>query len=422
MCYDGQSKDLVFKNDKRLLSFEPATQRQWKVVKVYVPNVNGLAFKIEFPNHRVDGNEYREKLRAFVEGSNTAIPSVSGLGLDSNPPTASLSRQPQTPSQLPAYFDAGEIGRGEFGLVRKFIDLREGKSFAAKRFNSQALTRPNGKKRKLDEDGWFEGIWNEVNIMKENPHVSVPLFVAYWPGLIFRKPNIMQVVDFREKPEPQLLMPYYPLGNLEDVIDVESPQYISPFRQILLGLRHLHVRGVVHRDLKPANLLVTNIHLFTIVISDFGFSRLIARNDTLKTFCGSKTYAAPDVVPLGEKCCGGSYGCSVDIWSAGVIMLEFIFGPLDHTGIDHLPLVDWIRAWSDIVVNEVAELDENGDQVINILKNVLTIKPADRSTADECLQRGMTMVSSEHLVMDKLVMQATVRKMALTRSLPIPIL
>ena len=198
----------------------------------------------------------------------------------------------------------------------------------------------------------------------------------------------MPVIDFQEKPEPLLLMPYYPLGNLEKLRGVESPQYVSAFRQMLLGLRHLHERGVVHRDLKPANLLVAKLHPFTIVISDFGFSRLVARNDLLKTFCGSKLYAAPDVVPVGKKRHSEGYGHSVDIWSAGIIMLEFIFGRPNHAGIDHLPLTDWIKMWSDIVVMEVAELDENSDKVIDILKNMLTKEPEDRFTADECLQRG----------------------------------
>jgi serine/threonine protein kinase len=96
----------------------------------------------------------------------------------------------------------------------------------------------------------------------------------------------------------------------------------------------------------------------------------------------------PDVVSVGKNRRREGYGHLVDLWSAGVIMLEFIFGRLDHAGIDHLPLVDWIKACSDIVVKEVAELDENSVQVIEIPKYMLTMKPEDRFTADECLQRG----------------------------------
>lgn len=38
-----------------------------------------------------------------------------------------------------------------------------------------------------------------------------------------------------------------------------------------------------------------------IVISDFGFSRSVANNDLLKTFCESKPWVAPEVAPVGRK-------------------------------------------------------------------------------------------------------------------------
>lgn len=191
----------------------------------------------------------------------------------------------------------------------------------------------------------------------------------------------MQVIDFEEKPEPLLLMPYYPRGNLEDLTGVKGPQYVSAFRQILLGLRHLHGRGVAHRDLKPENLLVADP--FTI-LSDFGLSKFVATDGLLKSFCGTCLYAAPEVRLVNKK----GYRPSVDIWSAGVIMLEFIFGRPDHADIDKLPLKEWIKTWSDILVKKVNDLDEDGDQVIDILKHMVRMEPKDRFTADQCLQRG----------------------------------
>ena len=175
VSHNGQAKKVVLKDDKRLLSFEPGAHEQWKKIIVYVPDGKGLAFEIEFPNQREGKGEYWKNLRAFVEKCRTALPAVSGLGLDSNPPTAPTSRQPQTPQRLPVYYDGGEIGRGEFGLVRKLIDLRGGKIYAVKEFDPKAPTRPSGKKRKLDKIGWLEGIRNEVNNMNKSPHVSVSI-------------------------------------------------------------------------------------------------------------------------------------------------------------------------------------------------------------------------------------------------------
>ena len=41
--------------------------------------------------------------------------------------------------------------------------------------------------------------------------------------------------------------------------------------QVLLGLEHLHSKGVVHRDLKPANILIDTAG--GVRVSDFGISK-----------------------------------------------------------------------------------------------------------------------------------------------------
>lgn len=195
----------------------------------------------------------------------------------------------------------------------------------------------------------------------------------------------MQVIEFRETPEPVLTMPYYPLGNLQDFTNVSAKQYVSAFRQILLGLRHLHEREIVHRDLKPANLLVAAP--FTIIIADFGFSK-VAKDRLLTTFCGTHVYAAPEIY-YGNK---NGYGLSVDVWSTGVIMLEFIFdGPtppaLPKTNRHHA-LQQWNTSWSEMLVKTVDDLNEDEDQVMDILIHMVRIEPGERFTVGDCLKRG----------------------------------
>lgn len=114
---------------------------------MHVPDDEGLVFKIEFLSHREGGCEYWKNLRAFVEECKTALPAVSGLDMNNNPPTAPISRPPRSPRRLAVYYDSGEIGRGKFGLVRKLIDLREGEIYAVKEFNPKVPTRLSGKKR-----------------------------------------------------------------------------------------------------------------------------------------------------------------------------------------------------------------------------------------------------------------------------------
>lgn len=113
---------------------------------------------------------------------------------------------------------------------------------------------------------------------------------------------------------------------------------------------------MVHRDLKPANLLIAEIDRFTIVMSDSGLSRFVTSDDLLNTFCGSKAYVAPEVIPVSNSFRSQGYRSSVDIWSAGIIMMEFVFGGANHADIAHLHLKNWILEWSGKAVKQVYEL------------------------------------------------------------------
>ncbi|KAI9884408.1 MAG: hypothetical protein M1823_003818 [Watsoniomyces obsoletus] len=187
VMHEGQGTNMILKADKRLLGFEPEAQERWNEILVYVPDKDGLAFRIEFPNHQEGGRNYRENLGTFLKHCRAAHPVLGALGLESTPTTAPISRQSRTPHKLPVLHDLGEIGRGQFGQVHKLIDLRGGQIYAAKMFRQVNASRPMNKvknKRKLDEHedvhrlkelNWWRAIRNEVDIMEWNPHVSEPM-------------------------------------------------------------------------------------------------------------------------------------------------------------------------------------------------------------------------------------------------------
>ena len=183
-------------------------------------------------------------------------------------------------------------------------------------------------------------------------------------------------------------MPYYPLGNLQYRTDVTSSQHVSAFRQILLDLRHLHAHGVAHRNVKPANVLIVKLSPFTIVISDFNLSKVVASDGLLKIFCGAVGYVAPEVVPVGKNSRSQGYRTSVDIWSTGVLMLQLLYSWPDYASVEHLPERLRMKEWSKLLVKQVGEWEDDPDQVIDIIKNMVKLKPEDRFTAEKCLQRG----------------------------------
>lgn len=59
---------------------------------------------------------------------------------------------------------------------------------------------------------------------------------------------------------------------------------------------YLHDLQITHRDLKLENMLIDRHN--NIKICDFGFVRQCTDNELSKTFCGSKSYAAPEILKV----------------------------------------------------------------------------------------------------------------------------
>ena len=134
------------------------------------------------------------------------------------------------------------------------------------------------------------------------------------------KENIVQIVNFRENPVSFLMMPYFFLGNLEDLHDenfIAVEEIIEIFTQALKALQYLHPRGVAHRDLKSENILIEFRSSLCIKLADFGLAN--DRPD-LKIVCGTQQYIALEIYS------GSEYTVSVNLWSIGVIILHYIYG------------------------------------------------------------------------------------------------
>lgn len=87
---------------------------------------------------------------------------------------------------------------------------------------------------------------------------------------------------------------------------------------VIMAIDFLHKRGYMYRDLKPENILLDREGYLKLV--DFGCcdnTKLIST-----TLVGTPEYLAPEVI-LGK-----GYSRLVDWWAMGVVMYEFICGPL----------------------------------------------------------------------------------------------
>ncbi|KAK5188666.1 Protein kinase protein rad53 [Exophiala xenobiotica] len=260
-------------------------------------------------------------------------------------PSESLS-----PTRRPVYLKREELGEGAFERVRKVLDATTGDEYAGKEF--------------FHKNGWEK----EVEIMK-----------------YLRHPHIVLFVDSRTTPNPFIVMEYLPLGNLaaqDQVSSVSDTDMLVICNQTLEGLSYLHSQNITHRDLKPENILLRSRTPIHIKLADFGLAQ---DGSDLKTFCGSRMYAAPEIF-LGQH-----YTNAVDIWSLGVIVMKFVYGLPQHGSAKRKGKakqketlrsegVSWCRS-----LIESAD-DWESDPLIDFLTmHMLKWNPQQRLSAAECL-------------------------------------
>jgi cGMP-dependent protein kinase len=85
---------------------------------------------------------------------------------------------------------------------------------------------------------------------------------------------------------------------------------------MLLALEHLAERKIVHRDLKPENTMLGEDGYPKLI--DFGTAKYVSSRTY--TIIGTPHYMAPEILT------GRGYNTSVDVWSLGAMLFEFLAG------------------------------------------------------------------------------------------------
>ena len=88
--------------------------------------------------------------------------------------------------------------------------------------------------------------------------------------------------------------------------------------KLLQALDFTHSQGIMHRDVKPSNILCKDPKE-DVVLCDWGLAEFYHPLRKYSNAVGTKAYKAPELV-LNY----GFYDYSVDIWSTGVLFLEFL--------------------------------------------------------------------------------------------------
>ena len=188
---------------------------------------------------------------------------------------------------------------------------------------------------------------------------------------------------------------YVPGGSLDTHTNFSTSESTQILYQLSSALEYLHNQqpSVGHRDIKPANVLVVERGVDGIYVkfADFGLSKAA---DTLKTFCGTLEWAAPEIYLKAADQKGTAndiYSVAVDIWSLGVVIASLECG--------RLPVYEeaWATdavAWIHTVQRHVTDhLEQQGNELLwLVLDNMLVEDPEERSSADYCSDEALKLL------------------------------
>ncbi|XP_037342032.2 serine/threonine-protein kinase D1 isoform X1 [Pungitius pungitius] len=246
------------------------------------------------------------------------------------------------------------LGSGQFGIVYGGKHRKSGRDVAIKIIDK--LRFPTKQESQLR---------NEVAILQSLHHLGVVNL-----DCMFETPERVFVV--MEKLHGDML---------EMILSSEKgrlPERITKFMvaQILVALRHLHLKNIVHCDLKPENVLLASADAFPQVkLCDFGFARIIGEKSFRRSVVGTPAYLAPEV--LRNK----GYNRSLDMWSVGVIIYVSLSGTFpfneDEDINDQIQNAAFMyppHPWKKV-----------SQEAIDLINNLLQVKMRKRYSVDKTL-------------------------------------
>lgn len=157
----------------------------------------------------------------------------------------------------------------------------------------------------------------------------LPKEKTVWPRL--DHPHIIKIFEmFEDTSRTYFILEYAARGDLLRYVQKYGPVHEVLarhwFSQACKAIEYLHSRAIAHRDLKLENIMLDE--KYRVKIGDFGFVKDDVASTLSKTFCGSKSYVAPEILrgrPYDPR--------KSDVWAMGAILFIMVTGtmPFDET-------------------------------------------------------------------------------------------
>ncbi len=189
--------------------------------------------------------------------------------------------------------------------------------------------------------------------------------------------NIVQVYDYGSEGDvAYIVMEYIQGKELKDSFDAGQRFDIkTAFRlmtELLDALQLAHDAGIIHRDIKPANVMLD--HEGHAKLTDFGVARVVdpdaAPGEATQTgtVVGTPAYMSPEQIQ------GEPIDSRTDIFSAGIILYQFLTGQKPFEG------TQWALAKKIIQDNPVwpSKLVQIPNSIDRVVARALAKKPEAR--------------------------------------------
>ncbi|XP_014781323.1 testis-specific serine/threonine-protein kinase 3 [Octopus bimaculoides] len=206
----------------------------------------------------------------------------------------------------------------------------------------------------------------------------LPRELEFWPSL--NHPNIIKFHEtFEEMHLVYMVLEYASRGDLLAHIQKYGslPEDRTKIltRQICQAIHYLHSQNITHRDLKLENLLLDD--LGNIKITDFGFAKRNYVGELSRTFCGSKSYAAPEILlgkPYDPR--------KADTWAIGTILYIISTGKMPFDENKSIKSILEEQQKLDFPLYNYRKLSNDCK---DLLKNLFTFEYTKRPTVLEAL-------------------------------------
>eukprot|EP01083_Nonionella_stella_P050865 135167_1 len=187
------------------------------------------------------------------------------------------------------------LGRGAFGSVNACFKKNSGKLYAMKCISKKQVMATDSVNTVMEER-------NHLARMKSE-------FVVCLRYAVQDSEYLYLVLDLMIGGDLKFHL------NREQTFEEERSRLYAA--EVLLGLQHIHEKGIVYRDMKLENVLLDERGHAR--ISDLGLA-VYTKGGMIKGYGGTPGYTSPEVV-LGQK-----YNHTADFFSFGVMIYRFLSG------------------------------------------------------------------------------------------------